>query len=227
MLAFRKEWLADLEAQLGEARLPRSKFYLARLAREGIIEIVNGPARTERLRRQYHLTVEDRLAEIVADDLEEDREGELAPTLAIPLTKMWDRATRQAPNAPAFTIDLYRQLKRDGLLLKHFLGEQLDASTGTPGTQKSWIPGWPSTCSRIASLPLGTGGAPDGGRAGGGRDPYGHRKDILSDFLQQSQDRYLLVGQRSREDDGPEIAVTRLAHETPGAARATAFQGLR
>jgi hypothetical protein len=95
VLGFRKEWLAELESQLIAYELPRTKIFLEPLDRRGIIEVVQGPARSKRLRERYGLTVEDGLAEIIADDLLEDRGSAIAPTLQILLTKMWSKATEK------------------------------------------------------------------------------------------------------------------------------------
>ena len=71
----RKEWLADLEiAAQRIAEIPRSKSYVERLDRNGIIEIVEGPARPDgRSCRQFNLAIEPGLAELIADNLLEDR----------------------------------------------------------------------------------------------------------------------------------------------------------
>jgi len=93
VLGFRKEWLAELESHLVSYELPRTKVFLERLDRRGIIEVVLGPTRSERLHERYGLTVEDGLAGIIADDLSEDHGSAIAPTLQILLTKMWTKAS--------------------------------------------------------------------------------------------------------------------------------------
>jgi WD40 repeat protein len=125
VLGFRKEWLAEIETCLAEAKLPRAKVFLARLDRAGVIEAISGPAREPRLRDHYGLTIEEGLPEIVADDLLEDRESNIAPTLSILLTKMWAEATKHDSSHPRFDRDLYQALKREGVLLKDFLDQQL------------------------------------------------------------------------------------------------------
>ncbi|MEM7530830.1 MAG: pre-peptidase C-terminal domain-containing protein [Chloroflexota bacterium] len=126
ILGFRKEWLADIEDAMKAQRLPRAKLFLARLNRAGIMEAVTGVARSTRLQTRYHLSVESGLAEIIADDLLEDPDSPVAPTLQILLTKMWSQATMVNHDQPMFDIALYQSLKREGLLLSDFLQQQLD-----------------------------------------------------------------------------------------------------
>ena len=125
ILGFRKEWLAEIEKKLRDRKTPFSRLLLERLTRRGIIESVNGPAKSERLRQKYRLVVEDGLAEIIADNLQEDRESAIAPAMQILLTKMWERATELEPDHPEFNKDLYQTLKKKGILLQDFLEQQL------------------------------------------------------------------------------------------------------
>jgi hypothetical protein len=111
VLGFRKEWLAELEAQLIAYELPRTKVFLEPIDRRGVIEIVQGPAGSERLRERYGLTVEEGLAEIIADDLLADKDSAIAPTLQILLTKMWTSATAENYEHPEFSQDLYQRLR--------------------------------------------------------------------------------------------------------------------
>ena len=53
MLGFRKEWLAELEGKMKACELPRKHLFLEPLDRRGIVEIVQGPALSERLREHY------------------------------------------------------------------------------------------------------------------------------------------------------------------------------
>ncbi|MFO0904139.1 MAG: CHAT domain-containing protein [Pirellulales bacterium] len=126
VLGFRKEWFAELDARLSEARLPRSKVFLERLDRRGVIEIVSGPARSPRLKQQYRLSVEPGLAEIIADDLLADPGAPVAPTLQILLTRLWNEARRASPDAPRIDAPLYQALQRHGILLGDFLRQQLE-----------------------------------------------------------------------------------------------------
>ena len=127
LLGFRKEWLADIEDRLARLTIPHGKVFIDHLDTAGIVEAVSGPARIERLRAHYRLTIADGLPERVAADLLEDRGSPIAPALQLLLSKLWDRALAQAPESPRFTHDLYTELKREGVLLDDFVEQQLAA----------------------------------------------------------------------------------------------------
>ena len=208
VLAFRKEWLADIEARLLESKLPRSKSYLERLGRDGIIEIVTGPARAGRLREHFGLVVDEGLAQTIADNLLEDREAPVAPTLAVLLTKMWKQAAAQSATAPAFTADLYQGLRHKGLLLGDFLEEQMSALC-------DWNAGVVDTGLALDLLafhttPLGTAEARTRAEV---EAAYAHRSAVLPGLIQHSKDLYLLVDQ-VMEASGNGASGTRLAHDT-------------
>lgn len=117
ILAFRKEWLAEIEDKLLEFRIPHTKVFLDRLDREGVIEVVRGPASRSRLQNQYHLQIDDDVAAIIADDLLSDSETPVAPTLQILLTRMWTAATLRDGANPRFDRELYEAMQREGILL--------------------------------------------------------------------------------------------------------------
>lgn len=207
ILSFRKEWLAEVEARLAEHNLPRAKVFLERLGRLGVIEAVQGPARSPRLRSQYGLTVEEGLAEIIADDLLADDASAIAPTLQILLTKMWAKATELNYEHPHFSQKMYQNLKREGLLLRDFLDQQFERFRKQyPEVVNS---GLLLDLLAFHTTPLGTAGqcsvdqlAP--AYAGLGRE--------LSDLLQQCQDLYLLT---TATDASRETSqATRLSHDT-------------
>ena len=127
ILGFSKEWLAEIERQLVERKLPSAKVFLERLDKRGIIQAVAGPVRAERLQQHYRFEVAAGLPEVIADDLLEDRESPVAPTLQILLTKMWDAAGNSDSEKMRFDLDLYQGLKKQGILLKDFLDQQLAA----------------------------------------------------------------------------------------------------
>ena len=125
LLGFRKERLAELESALRQESIDFAKVFLAPLDVEGIQETFWGPVRSERLAAKYGLTVEDQLPEIVAHDLTADPDSPVAPTLNILLRKLWAAATAQNASAPHFSVTLYEQLRRDGILLDDFLRQQI------------------------------------------------------------------------------------------------------
>jgi tetratricopeptide (TPR) repeat protein len=199
ILGFRKEWLAEMLRLVDGQGLPRFRVEVTHLDRDAIAEAIAGPAKTESLRRHYALEIEPELPGIVADDLLEDPGAAIAPALQILLTKMWALATRENPGAPRFTVELYRRLKRGGILLDDFLGEQLESL-------REWRPELVDSGLVLDLLghhttALGTAETRTTAEVAA---RYGGRPEI-SGLLQQCQDRYLLSC--AGED-------TRLAHDT-------------
>ena len=207
VLGFRKEWLAELESQLIDYELPRTRVFLEPLNRRGIIEVVRGPARSEQLRGRYGLTVEDGLPEIIADDLLEDRGSAIAPILQILLTKMWTKATETNYEHPHFSQDLYQTFKRDGILLRDFLNQQIAAFRQRyPEAVDS---GLLLDILAMHTTPLGTA---DQCSIGELQQQYAHQGTSLPDLLQHCQDLYLLTVAASTQKESTK--TMRLAHDT-------------
>ncbi|MFT4558067.1 MAG: hypothetical protein ACI92S_003441 [Planctomycetaceae bacterium] len=207
VLGLRKEWLAELEAQLIAHELPRTKVFLEPIDRRGIIEIVQGPARSERLRERYGLTVESGLAEIIADDLLADRDSAIAPTLQILLTKMWTSATAENYEHPQFSQSLYQQLRREGILLRDFLNQQIAAFRERyPDAVDS---GLLLDIVSLHTTPLGTA---DQKTVEQLQEQYAHLDATLPELIQQCQDLHLLTVAASAKQQS--TRTTRLAHDT-------------
>ena len=207
VLGFRKEWLAELEAQLTAFELPRTKLFLESLDRRGIIEVVRGPTSSPRLRERYGLTIEDGLAEIIADDLSEDRGSAIAPTLQILLTKMWTKATEANYERPLFSQSLYQQMKRDGILLRDFLNQQI--ATFRQRCPEAVDSGLLLDIVAMHTTPLGTANQCSIAQL---KTEYAHLGAKLSGILQQCQDLYLLTISTNVQKESS--TSTRLAHDT-------------
>lgn len=122
ILSYRKEFHSEVEKGLESSHIPYSKHYLGKLSREGIIEAVSGIEKDPALQAHFNVKIEHGLPEMIADDLLDDDVPAVAPVLQILLDKMWENTNWDQPQ---FTIDQYRKLKREGLLLKDFLQEQI------------------------------------------------------------------------------------------------------
>ncbi len=202
ILGFRKEWLAEIEKQLLERKTPFSRLLLERLTRRGIIESVNGPAKSERLRQSYGLAVEDGLAEIIADDLLEDRESAIAPAMQILLTKMWEMAREKDHDHPVFDKILYQTLKKKGILLQDFLDQQLasleewNSEVVNSGLALDFL--------AFHTTPLGTSEERAEDEL---QNTYSYQGQVVTEMIQRSVDLYLL--ERLKKTAG-----TRLCHDT-------------
>ena len=207
ILGFRKEWLAEIKNRFVERHLPHAEVFLQRLDRRGIVEAVEGPARSEPLQRKYSLTVEEGLPGLTAADLLADAESPIAPTLQVLLSKMWDRAREEDYNAPHFNEDLYNELRRDGILLEDFLDQQL-------GALREWRA--PVVDSGLALDVL----AYHTTRLGTAEEhaveelnaEYAHQQDVLPYLVQECRDRYLLVDPVQYQPGKP--PSSRLCHDT-------------
>ncbi|MCU0389983.1 MAG: hypothetical protein MUE81_02600 [Thermoflexibacter sp.] len=123
ILGFRKEFQPDFEEWFKYFTLPQNKVFVDNLKRKEIIEIVEGLTSSERLKRNYQLSIESNLPEILADDLLEDQDSAIAPLLQMILTKLWKSCEHQ--DRKIFTIQKYQDLRREGLLMQDFVEEQL------------------------------------------------------------------------------------------------------
>ncbi len=207
VLAFRKEWLAEIEARCATAKLARTSLFLERLDRTGIIEAIEGIANDRGLASHYGLTVEAGLAGEIADDLLADRGAAVAPTLQVLLSKLWKRARAEEYAAPHFAQDLYHELRNQGLLLDDFLDQQLLAL-------RAQIPNAVETGLALDLLafhttPLGT--AEERTRPEL-QACYSQHAEQLADLLRCCQELYLLTDPSANRPDA--TPASRLAHDT-------------
>src|SRR5271157_926285 len=206
VLGFRKEWLAELDRRLAEAKLPRTPVFLKPLDRRGIIGAIRGPARPGRLQRQYRLAIEDGLPEVIAEDLLADAGSALSSTLQVLLTKMWERARQANPDQPRFDRVLYESLRAEGYLLKDVLDEGLRSiGRWKPAVEDSGLAldvlvyhttdlGTAAQCTRAELTAR-----------------YAHQVGALDGLLGQCKDHYLIV--ESEASPGSTTRSTRLAHD--------------
>ena len=124
VLAYRKEFLAELENQFIQAKIAYGKFFLENLQKEDVIQAVNGLTLTPRTRDKYQLNIEHNLPTIIADDIEEDRTSAIAPMLQVLLSKLWEQSPL-IQDKRTFTVETYQLLKKQGILLSDFLHQKL------------------------------------------------------------------------------------------------------
>jgi len=209
ILGFRKEWLAEMEKRLSDNELFHTKIFLERLDRDGIIEAITGPARVARLQQHYGLRITDGLAEIIADDLLEDRDSPIAPTLQILLNKMWDEAVQQNRSHPYCSHDLYNNLKKRGILLQDFLNQQLNALRDWQLEVVDF--GLALNVLAFHTTPLGSAEQRTAEQLA---QEYRHRQDVLPALVQKCKDLYLLVDPAADQPEAALATATRLTHDT-------------
>jgi len=209
ILGFRKEWESEIEHQLKEYKLPHAKVFLQPLNSQGIIQAVTGITNSTRLQRQYGLIIEDGLPALMADDLSSDPESPIAPTLQILLTKMWAEAKRINNATPSFDLALYRQLKKEGLLLGDFLDQQLaKLKEAQPEVVNS---GLALDVLAYHTTALGTAEQRTDSQI---KQEYKHQLRVLSPLLERLKELYLIADPPQDQTDELSTKATRLAHDT-------------
>ena len=205
ILSFRSEWLAEIEDVCLELRIPHTKVCLERLSHSGVAEAVSSASQDSALVQRYGLSIDPELSSMIADDLLEDPETPVAPTLQVLLTKMWNIAEAQQPGRPHFSVQLYQDLKRRGILLDDFLDEQIELIRSRhPADVDSGL-----LLDLLArhTTDLGTAkqqSVPELNRI------YAHCQSRIDDVLQSCEDQYLLSSIRTRNEE----KRTRLTHDT-------------
>jgi WD40 repeat protein len=207
VLAFRKEWLPEIQKQLEIRNIGHGKVFLEGLDREAVKEVVNGLTATRRLRQQYGLDIEPGLPESIADDLVSDPDSPVAPTLEILLTKLWHTATARAAHAPEFTRELYDELRDAGLMLDDFINQQLASLRDDHAAEVD--SGLAIDVLAYHTTALVTAGIRS-------RDElsshYRHVAERLPSLLQRMIDLYLIAETGDAQVGG--VRSTRLAHDT-------------
>jgi WD40 repeat protein len=204
ILGYRKEYHPEIDKQLGMNELDRSLLFLQPLNRRDIMEVVTGLTRTQRLKDRYNLNVEDQLPIVIADDLLADRASPVAPTLQIVLTKMWDNSKKdEFSPVREFTLDRYRELRREGLLMEDFFQQQMEKL-------RNWKQGVVDSGLALDLLKFHTTGL--GTARSRNIDEiermYRHYGDMSVELVKKLKELYLLTDTSHSKDE------TSLAHDT-------------
>lgn len=207
VLAFRKEWLPELQKQLEIRGIGHGKVFLEGLDRQAAAEVVGGLTATRRLRQHYGLSIEPGLPESIADDLVSDPDSPVAPTLEILLTKLWHAATKRAAHAPEFTRELYGGLRDEGLMLDDFVGQQLASLRVDHEAEVD--SGLAIDVLAYHTTALVTAGIRSRDELD---DHYRQVAERLPSLLQRMVDLYLIAETGEAEVGG--VRATRLAHDT-------------
>jgi WD40 repeat protein/DNA replication protein DnaC len=205
ILSYRKEYHPEIDNQFKRNELDRTMLFLQSLNQQDIIEVVTGLTRTKRLQDKYCLNVEDQLPIIIADDLLEDRDSPIAPTLQILLTKMWDNSKEEDEFSifRHFTIEQYQDLRKQGLLMEDFFKQQMEK---LGNWERDVIDsGLALDLLKFHTTPLGTACSRDINDI---RETYQHRRSIIDKLVQRLKNLYLLTDIQHGKHE------TSLAHDT-------------
>jgi len=203
LLSYRKEYHSDFLKIIARYRILREEFFLDKLDKKGIVEVVTGLTSTGQLWQKYKLEVEPGLPLEMANNLTADPDSPISPVLQIILTKMWQQQEGQP--ARVFSSENYRMLQEQGILLSDFFQQQMEE-----------IEKWEKAIGRAVASSglaldilnfhttrLGTAESRDLQQL---RILYQHQSDILDELIHRFQDTYLLAGAEGHK--------TALAHDT-------------
>jgi WD40 repeat protein len=129
LVSFRKEYLAEIETGFIDRNVPIEIVLVASLSRSNVLEIVDGTARSSRLREKYSLKIQDGLAERIASQIASDESSNVAPLLQVQLSLMWRKVAPMPPDSRMFSVELYERILGRAKLLGDFLDEQLQHLT--------------------------------------------------------------------------------------------------
>lgn len=124
ILSFRKEWLAEVESLCEERGLSYTSHFIEHLSRNKIIECIEGVSKKANLTSVYRLSIPDEnLPAMIADGLMTDKLSNRGPILQILMSSMWDSVVNDENRK--FTIELYENVSRDGVLLSDYFNQTL------------------------------------------------------------------------------------------------------
>ncbi len=186
LLGYRKEYHPDFEEWFKWYKLPQNKVFVDNLTRDEIIDVIQGITATEKLRRNYQISIETGLAEIIADDLLEDHDSAITPILQMTLMKLWKSCEQEG--ARLFTIQKYQEFKKAGLLMEDFVNDQL--SKMREWNQKAEESGLVLDILKQHTTDFGRAGMQDKEKL---KKLYAHKSKTLGEILEKAKELYLLV----------------------------------
>jgi hypothetical protein len=209
VLGFRKEWLAELESHWSPTNCRAPRCFSNRWTAAALSKWCWDRPAPSGCASGTGLTVEDGLAEIIADDLLEDRGSAIAPDVADPADQDVDQGHRRELRASALQPELYQHLKRDGILLRDFLNQQIAAFRERyPEAVDS---GLLLDIVALHTTPLGTANQCTRRAIAAAVRPSERQR--CRTLLQQCQDLHLLTVAASTQKESTKTN-TRLAHDT-------------
>jgi WD40 repeat protein len=225
IFGFRTEYLSRIGTHLRTLPFRPAQEYLQPLDRQGVLEVIEGPIRSERL-THFGLHFEEQLrdglglSERIANTVV-DSDSPTAPVLQILLTEMFTVASQRNPVQPRFDHNLLDELGENYSHLTGFLEQQLrkleDWAKLEPARENAVKSGLVLDVLHFHTTVNNTAAQQPMSKI---FDSYRHRKDILPGLLEQlKKPPYLLTEVSTLNADGtPNMqvseATTQLAHDT-------------
>ncbi|MDX2250110.1 MAG: AAA family ATPase [Bacteroidia bacterium] len=130
ILSYREEHHSLTCEVFRENALPYAEMFLPAPDWEGIVQAVEGITIRPSTRNHYRLEIENRaessLPKVLADDIIHDGGSPISPVLQVLLTEMWNRAIRENPRQPRFSVRAYQELNHSGAVMTAFFRQQLE-----------------------------------------------------------------------------------------------------
>lgn len=203
VLSYRKEYQPEILKAIKKHQLLKEEYFLTRLDKKGVIEIITGLTSTEQLRDKYNLNIDPGLPLEMANNLVSDPDSPIAPILQIILTKLWQ--AQEGKTERWFRVEDYRQLQEKGILLNDFFNQQMEKiaawelKTGRPAVSS----GLALDVLNYHTTRLSTAESRDMTQL---RMVYQHQNDLLDELINEFKQHYLL--------SDTELQHTALAHDT-------------
>ncbi|MFZ2899308.1 MAG: CHAT domain-containing protein [Saprospiraceae bacterium] len=130
ILGYREEFNAKIEARFKDIGLSRSTVFLEQLNKKDILDIFQG-LQSGVVKDHYNISIEDSLPDHVANQLLAGKESvapgqrPVAPVLQLLLTKLWNKAHRENPHQPAFTVDAFNEVESQGKEMEEYFETQM------------------------------------------------------------------------------------------------------
>ena len=136
IISLRKSWIADLEHYLDKGKIFHKKTLITPLDQKAIKEIIESPVEIDNLKSHFGLTIKNgqknNLSSKIASDILSDKESNIAPSLQIILSRMWDKVKSQ--NKKTWSESLYLEERRHGFSL----GKHIELQFERIEREKEW-----------------------------------------------------------------------------------------
>ena len=128
IISLRKSWTADLEHYLAQGKIYYKKILITPLNQKAIKEIIESPTKTDNLKLHFGLTIRkdqnSNLSSKIASDILSDKESNVAPSLQIILSRMWDKVKHL--DDKVWSEPLYLEERKHGFSLEKHIDLQFD-----------------------------------------------------------------------------------------------------
>jgi hypothetical protein len=126
VLAFAKEWFAEVRKAIRECKLEYTDLFLEPLTGDGVREVLS-PERMETFGKiRFAPSVIDTITNDLTNPLGNNPNVPTSPTLQVLLGKMWDQTSPDENGLRHFDAVLLESVRRQGYHLDHFVNDQLE-----------------------------------------------------------------------------------------------------